>query len=86
MKLLEPKSNLASLAEGLGECYQLFLHNDSSSYSLTSWHRAKQLHTRQTEQNKAKRKLAILSQVHASETLRAEKCTVYKLRLLNKEL
>lgn len=37
VKSLELKSNLASLAEGLGECYQLFLHCESSSYSLTSY-------------------------------------------------
>lgn len=47
--LLKSKSNLASQAEELSECYQLPLHNDSSGYSLTSWHRAKKLHMKQTE-------------------------------------
>lgn len=47
------KSNLASLAEGLGECYQLSLHKDSSSSSLTSW----QLHMKQNEWNKENEQL-----------------------------
>lgn len=52
VKSLELKSNLAFLAEGCGECYQLFLFSESKSCSMTSWHRAEQSHISQTELNK----------------------------------
>lgn len=63
MKLLDSKSNLASLAEGLCECYQPFLCNASSCSSLTSWHRAKQRHMKHTSRNKAQGKGATASRV-----------------------